>query len=441
MTVPAWLIAAPRSGAGKTTVTLGIVAALRRRGIAVRTAKSGPDYIDPAFHAAASGAAGTNLDSWAMPPALLASLLAQTCEGADIVLAESAMGLFDGVAGPPGRTGSSADLAARFGLPVLLVLDVSGQAQTAAAVAHGLASFDAKVRVGGVILNRVGSDKHRRAVEAAMTLPVLGAIPRDASLALPERHLGLVQAGELAGLDATLSHLADTIERHVDLDCLLDHAMRPLSMPEAPCPVEDGGGRSERAGVLAPPGQRVALAMDAAFTFTYPHVLAAWRAAGAELLPFSPLANEPPPAAADCCWLPGGYPELHAPALAAATIFHAGLRAFADTRAVHGECGGYMVLGTSLTAADGATHGMTGLLSHATSFARRSLHLGYRRALLPDGAIRGHEFHYATVTDPGTDAPYSTVEDAAGVSLGPAGGRRGHVSGSFFHAIAREDPA
>ena len=195
MTVPAWLIAAPRSGAGKTTVTLGIVAALRRRGIAVRTAKSGPDYIDPAFHAAASGAAGTNLDSWAMPPALLASLLAQTCEGADIVLVESAMGLFDGVAGPPGRTGSSADLAARFGLPVLLVLDVSGQAQTAAAVAHGLASFDAKVRVGGVILNRVGSDKHRRAVEAAMTLPVLGAIPRDASIALPERHLGLVQAG------------------------------------------------------------------------------------------------------------------------------------------------------------------------------------------------------------------------------------------------------
>ena len=445
MTVPAWLIAAPRSGAGKTTVTLGVVAALRRRGVTVRTAKSGPDYIDPAFHAAASGAPGTNLDSWAMPPALLDALFAQACGGAEAVFVESAMGLFDGVAGPPGRTGSSADLAARFGLPVLLVLDVSGQAQTAAAVAHGLASFDASVRVGGVILNRVGSDKHRRAVEAAMTVPVLGAIPRDASLALPERHLGLVQAGELPGLEAKLSHLADMVERHVDLDRLLDPPIAPLSMPEAlspqPSPVRDGRGRSGRAGALAPPGQRIALAADAAFTFTYPHVLAAWRAAGAQLLPFSPLADEHPPAAADCCWLPGGYPELHAPTLAAAARFHAGLRAFAETRPVHGECGGYMVLGRSLTAADGASHAMTGLLSHATSFARRSLHLGYRRALLPGGAVRGHEFHYATVTDPGTDAPYATVEDAAGVSLGPSGGRRGHVTGSFFHAIAREDPS
>ena len=196
----------------------------------------------------------------------------------------------------------------------------------------------------------------------------------------------------------------------------------------------------EAVGFLPPPGQRIALAQDAAFSFTYPHVLAAWHAAGAELLPFSPLAEQAPSENADCCWLPGGYPELHAPALAASG-FHAGLQHFAATRPVHGECGGYMVLGETLTTADGECHRMAGLLSHATSFARRKLHLGYRRATLPQGfALRGHEFHYATLTEPGTDSPYATVEDAAGAPLGPSGGRRGQVTGSFFHAIARETP-
>ena len=286
------------------------------------------------------------------------------------------------------------------------------------------------MHVGGVVLNRVGSEKHGRSVTAAMTLPVLGAIPRDASLALPERHLGLVQAGEHPELTAQLTRLADMAERFIDLDAML--ATPPPSPP----------GRADRepaTPTLPPPGQRIAIAADAAFTFTYPHLLAAWREAGAELHPFSPLADEPPPAGADSCWLPGGYPELHAPALAAAATFRTGLHRFAETRPVHGECGGYMVLGQSLTAADGTTHSMTGLLSHATSFARRTLHLGYRRALLPGGAIRGHEFHYATLADPGTDPPYATVEDAAGTCLGPSGGRRGHVTGSFFHAIARED--
>jgi cobyrinic acid a,c-diamide synthase len=365
-----------------------------------------------------------------MPPALLDRLFATVCADAEIVLVESAMGLFDGVAAAPGRTGSSADLAARFGLPVLLILDVSGQAQTAAAVAHGLATFDPSVQVGGVVLNRVASDRHRRSVEQAMRLPVLGAIPKDASVTLPERHLGLVQASELGDLQKTLNALADLIERCIDVSTLLQTASL---LP----PAEEAGGEGSP---LPPPGQRIALAQDAAFTFTYPHLLAAWRAAGAELLPFAPLANEPPPDAADCCWLPGGYPELHAPALAAATRFTAGLQRFAQTRPVHGECGGYMVLGRSLTAADGTTHAMTGLLSHATSFARRRLTLGYRRATLPGRVMRGHEFHYATMTDPGTDAPYATVEDATGAALGPSGGRRGPVTGSFFHAIASEAP-
>ncbi len=454
MSPPTWLVAAPRSGAGKTTVTLGLAAALRRRGLAVHTAKAGPDYIDPAFLAAASGAPSVNLDSWAMPPPLLDRLFARAQDGADILLVESAMGLFDGVAGKPdgvagkpGRTGSAADLARRFGIPVLLVLDVSGQAQTAAAVAHGLAHFDPAVRIGGVILNRVGSDKHRRAAAALMRQPVLGAIPRDATLGLPERHLGLVQAGEHAGLTALLDTLANTLETSIDLDRLL----LPLPLGEgrgegythdpdigaAPHPTLSQGERAFKE--IDPPGQRIALARDAAFTFLYPHLLTAWREAGAEIFPFSPLADEAPPDAADCCWLPGGYPELHAAALAAATGFLDGLRAFAATRPVHGECGGYMVLGRTLTDADGTAHPMAGLLDHATSFARRKLHLGYRRATLSGGAtVRGHEFHYATVIDPGADAPYARITDAAGAPLGPAGGRRGHVAGSFFHAIAAE---
>ncbi len=431
MTAGGWLVAAPRSGGGKTTVTLGLVAALRRRGVAVRTAKAGPDYIDPAFHAAASGAPGVNLDSWAMPPPLLDALFGAAGRDAALLVVEGAMGLFDGVAGAPGRSGSAADLAKRFGLPVLLVLDVSGQAQTAAAVAHGLAGFDPGVHVGGVVLNRVGSARHRRAVEAAMRVPVLGAIPRDESLSLPERHLGLVQAGEHPALSEHLARLADMAERCLDLDLLASMPCPPASpapSPAMPCAVP-------------PPGQRIALARDAAFSFTYPHVLAGWRAAGAALLAFSPLADEPPPEDADCCWLPGGYPELHAPALAAATRFRAGLRRFAGSRPIHGECGGYMALGAGLVTADGASHAMAGLLDHVTSFARRTLHLGYRRATLPDGtALRGHEFHYASMADPGTDAPYAMVEDAAGTALGPAGGRRGHVTGSFFHAIASEAP-
>jgi cobyrinic acid a,c-diamide synthase len=424
----AWLVAAPRSGSGKTTVTLGIVAALRRRGIAVRTAKSGPDFIDPAFHAAASGAPGTNLDSWAMPPALLDHLAHQAAIGSQALIVESAMGLFDGVDGPPGRSGSSADLAARYGVKVLLVLDISGQAQTAAAIARGFMLHDPAVRIGGVILNRVASDRHRRMAGSAIEklgLPILGAIPRDEALTLPERHLGLVQASEHAGLGAHLDRLAAMAEAHIDLDAVLTGTIAvPLGA---------------RVAEIPPPGQRIALAQDAAFSFVYPHVLAAWRMAGAEILPFSPLADDPPPAGADAAWLPGGYPELHAGQLAAAVRFRAGLQHFAETRPIHGECGGYMALGAGLTDAEGVHHAMTGLLSHSTSFAKRRLHLGYREAILPDATrVRGHEFHYATVTDPGIDAPYAMLRDAAGAELGPAGGRRGFVTGSFFHAIARE---
>ncbi len=429
------MIAAPRSGSGKTLVTLALLGALRRRGLGVRAAKSGPDYIDPGFHAACLGTPCVNLDSWAMPGALLDRLAADASETAPLLVVEASMGLFDGVAGPIGQQGRPADIAARLGLPVLLVLDISGQSQSAAAVARGFALHEAGVRVAGVVLNRAASARHRDGAAAAIEaagLPVMGCLMRDPALALPERHLGLVQAQEHGALRDFLDALAERAEAAFDLDAILQ-AMAPLA------PGRPGASRA-----LPPPGQRIALARDDAFSFLYPHVAQGWRDAGAELVAFSPLDDAAPPGDCDCCWLPGGYPELHAGRLARNRCFLEGLRRFATTRPVHGECGGYMVLGEALEDADGVTHRMAGLLGHTTSFARRRLALGYREAVLAQetvlgpagGALRGHEFHYARVIDPGSDRPLARLTDAAGHDLGEAGGVRGLVSGSFFHAIA-----
>jgi cobyrinic acid a,c-diamide synthase len=430
------IIAAPHSGAGKTTVTLAILAALARRGIAVRAAKAGPDYIDPAFHAAAIGTPSVNLDSWAMPAALLDALAAQAASYADIFVIEGVMGLFDGAPGTGGQRGATADLAAHFDLPVVLVLDVSRQAQSAAALVRGFAAHDPAVRVAGVILNRVASERHRALVADAINalgVAVLGAIPREAALALPERHLGLVQAGEHANLDTLIERLAAVAETHLDLDGIAA-AAAPLAI----------AADAARIPAVPPPGQRIALASDRAFTFAYPHLVGAWRHAGAEIIAFSPLADEAPPERADSCWLPGGYPELHAEALAAARHFSVGLRRFAETRPVHGECGGYMVLGQSLEDAGGNHHAMTGLLGHTTSFAKRKLHLGYRTARLlsdsvlgkKDATVRGHEFHYASLISTGDDESFAELRDGEGRALGKSGGRRGNVTGTFFHAIA-----
>lgn len=435
MTARGLIVSAPRSGAGKTTVTLALLAALRRRAIAVQAAKAGPDYIDPAFHAAATGRDSVNLDSWAMPPSLLDGLMGDAVSRAEMLVVEGVMGLFDGIEAARGRSGATAELASRFGLPVLLVIDVSGQSQSAAALVRGFAMHDPEVRIGGVVLNKIGSERHRNLVAdavSALGIPIFGSIGRDASLALPERHLGLVQASEHGDLDTRLGRLADLAERHLDLDGIIRLAATPRIAP------------SQGAAAIRPPGMRIALAQDDAFTFVYPHLIAGWRREGAEIVPFSPLADEAPPDTCDVCWLPGGYPELHAGRLAAANRFRDGLARFAATRKVHGECGGYMVLGESLEDASGVSHAMTGLLGHATSFAERKLHLGYREARLltdgplgPEGSlVRGHEFHYASLTATGNDAPFAEIADGKGEGLGMTGGRRGNVTGTFFHAIA-----
>lgn len=435
---PGLVIAAPHSGAGKTTVTVGLMRAFARRGLIVQPFKCGPDYIDPAFHAVAAGRPSFNLDTWAMTRATLADLVSRPAATADIAIAEGVMGLFDG-AGEQGQTarGSTADLAALLGWPVVLVLDVGGQTETAAAIAAGCAEYRADVTIAGVILNRVASPRHAALILPAFDrigLPVFGTLARDERFTLPERHLGLVQAGETADIEQRLDLLVEKLETSLDLEAIRRSA-RATTL--------SGGSVT----TSPPPGQRIAVAQDRAFSFLYPHLLARWRTAGSEVVPFSPLADEAPDPGADAVWLPGGYPELHAGTLSAARRFHGGLRALAGRSIpIHGECGGYMVLGQGLVDAAGQRHAMSGLLRLETSFAQRRMHLGYRLARLKapsvlgaaGATIVGHEFHYASVLT-SEDEPLVDCRDAGGRPVAESGGRRGSVSGTFFHFIDRLD--
>lgn len=439
---PGIVIAAPSSGSGKTLLTLGLLRHFRDAGVAVASAKVGPDYIDPAFHTAAGGRTCPNLDLWAMRDATLASVLAASAEGAELIVCEGVMGLFDGA---KLDEGSTAEAARRFGWPVILVVDAAAQGASAAALVGGFARHRADVTVAGVVFNRTGSPRHADILKAAMAqdhpdIPVLGCLPRLLDLTLPERHLGLVQAGEHGDLEAFLNAAAEVVAAHVD-------TARLRALAGA---TQAGGAAHEPP--LPPLGQKIAVARDRAFSFCYPHVLDGWHQAGAEIAFFSPLEDEAPAADADAVYLPGGYPELHAGRLAGNARFLAGLRgAAAAGHTVFGECGGYMVLGDALTDAEGRTHAMAGLLPVETSFAKRKLHLGYRRAVLADAgplgpagtALRGHEFHYATIIaedlSDGLDAPLFHVSNADGMYLGALGRRRGSVLGSFVHLIDQED--
>ncbi len=420
-----FVVGAPASGSGKTVVTTGLIAALTARGHAIRPAKVGPDYIDAAFLSAAAGTPAVNLDLWAMRAALFDSLAA----GEGLVV-EGVMGLFDG---PSSGAGSTADVARRLGLPVVLVVSAERMSHSVAALVHGFATFDPTVRVAGVILTRVASARHEAMLREALAragVPCLGAVPREERLALPSRHLGLTQAREDPHLAARIAAMGDCIAASCDLDAIAALART------APAPAP------ERAAAPLPPlAQRMAIASDDAFAFAYAHVLGGWRAAGTSLTFFSPLAGEAPAADAEAVFLPGGYPELHAPRLAAQQAWRDGLRALAAGGAViYGECGGYMALGEVLIDREGAPHAMAGLLPVTTSFAAPRRSLGYRAltrqsdalAMLP-AQLRGHEFHYASVEAEGP--PLFTASDAAGHALGPMGTVVGRVAGSFAHVI------
>ena len=424
------MLAAPSSGSGKTVVTLGLMRALRRLGLVIAPGKAGPDYIDPAFHAAASGASCFNFDPWAMRPTFLQSQ-AIRCAQSGTLIVEAMMGLFDGAAD---GSGSAGDLAALLSLPVLLVVDCARTSQSVAALVTGFARFRPDVRVAGVILNRVGSDRHEAMLRPAMAkteVPVFGSLRTDPQLALPERHLGLVQAQEHGALEAFIERAADAVEAGVNLEAL-------VALAGAGAPT---GAGSEQVRGIPPLGQRIAVARDAAFAFAYPHLLDSWRAEGAELSFFSPLDDEVPTAAADAVYLPGGYPELHAGAIASARHFRAGMASAAEYGArIYGECGGYMVLGEALVDASGERHAMLGLLPLVTSFATRKRHLGYRRlrSLAPNffaGNFTALEFHYSTVVSEGAADRLFEAEDALGERLGAVGLCRGAVAGSYMHLI------
>jgi len=438
LTAPGLIVAAPSSGAGKTTITIGLMAAFRRSGLRVTPAKVGPDYIDPRYHDRATGRASVNLDGWAMRAETLDGLIAGLGSDADLILVEGVMGLFDGAPRPGALDqGSTADLAARSGWPVVLVVDAARQAQSVAALVHGFRTFRDDVALAGVILNQVGSDRHAAVLGEAIEtlgLPVLGAVARQPAIARPSRHLGLEQAMEDPDLETYLAGLADLIEGSVDLERLREAAAVSLVAGSA-------------AAALPPLGQRIAVTRDAAFGFTYPHVLEGWYAAGAELSFFSPLADEAPAAGADAVYLPGGYPELHPEKLANAAGFRSGMAAAVERGAwIFGECGGFMVLGEALVDPRGAEHPMLGLLPLTTRFDERRLHLGYRRIETaldtpfgPAGTVlRGHEFHYSVIGAEGEAARPFTAADARGTALGPLGLARDRVFGSYLHLIDRD---
>ncbi len=425
------LIAAPASGCGKTTVTLGLIRALIKAGYRIASAKAGPDYIDPRFHLAAGSSTCFNLDPWAMREQTLMSLASLATDSGDLLIVEGMMGLFDGARD---GTGSSADLAEMLDLPVILVIDAASQSHSVAAVARGFSSHRQGCKIAGIILNSVGSVAHEKMLRQALApleIPVIGALARDAEFALPHRHLGLVQAGEHDNLENFVASVATHIGETLDLGLLVKLA-QPLKF-----------GRLEMPNNFLPPlGQNIAIARDTAFEFTYPHFLQHWRDAGVGVSFFSPLANEAPASDCDAVFLPGGYPELHAGRLAANEIFLDGLRQAANSNVlIYGECGGYMVLGEVLTDAQGADHAMAGLLPVSTSFAERKLHLGYRRLTPCDPdtlwmqELSAHEFHYASITTHEKYGRLFEAVDATGNSLGAMGHRRGCVMGSFAHII------
>ena len=420
------IVAAPHSGSGKTLVTLGLIRALRNARLRVASAKVGPDYIDPQFHSAASGSPCLNLDYWAMGPDQCKHLLGGLGKASDIVIIEGVMGLFDG---PEGAKGSTADLAEALGLPVLLVIDCSHQAQSIAALVAGFAAFSHNVNIAGVFLNRTKSPRHSQILRNALSeiaMPVIGELRHDDSLHMPSRHLGLVQAHENQQLDEFIESAARGVARETKLDNVVN-----LS-------TEFSNQLHSQFKSLPPLAQNIALARDEAFAFAYPHQLKFWREAGATLSFFSPLADEIPDPSAQAIFLPGGYPELHAGRISGNTAFLQNLRQFSGL--IYGECGGYMVMGAGLVDAHGHRHEMAGLLPLETSFEKRKLHLGYRQLTCTAGPfpakLRGHEFHYATILSEGDGERLFVAKNAAGEPLPPMGLRRGLVMGSFAHIIS-----
>lgn len=426
---PAILIAAPASGQGKTTVACALARLHARQGRRVRVFKCGPDFLDPCWLTLASGAPVHQLDLWMTGEADCARRLHDAAQEADLIIVEGVMGLFDGQP-------SAADLAQRFGLPVLAVIDAGAMAGTFGALAWGLQHYREGLRFAGVLANRVASDSHAAMLEESLRDPAgwLGALMRSNAVTLPERHLGLVMSDEMGDamqrLDAAADALASTPLGQMNGDDLQAWAA-PFTAPDV---------AEFPAGALQ--GRTVAVARDAAFCFIYAANLDCLRELGAQLVFFSPLADTALPAC-DALWLPGGYPELHAETLAANSAMRASVAAHVRAgKPVWAECGGMMTLFDELQTVDGASHAMWGVLPGSVTLQKSLAALGPQQLGVAGGALRGHTFHYSTCTTP--LQPAARTEAAPGRKL-RSGGEALYVSGSvrasYFHAWFASNPA
>jgi len=430
MTKAGVIITGLASSTGKTLTTLGLLRALKNQSVAVSAAKTGPDYIDPGFHEAASGRISVNLDGFAMTPEMLNHLA--MAQPGDLLVIEGVMGLYDG------GEGSAMRLAQHLQLPLIMVMDCRGQAETAGAVAAALRQRLAAegVDLSGVILNRLASARHGDLIAqhcADLGVAVMGRLLNRGDIHMPSRHLGLVQSFDLAeqgALDQLLDIAGKMMVDGLDLPAITA-AAKPMTTP------------SYQAEALPPPGQKIAVAYDAAFGFAYAHFLQGWQRQGAEVQIFSPLADEKPHQEADFIFLPGGYPELHLDALTAATNFQKAMLSAAQRNIpIYGECGGYMVLGQRIIDAKGQPAPMLGLLDLETSFAHPKRVLGYRHltqinAALPfwPQCLKGHEFHFTAATA-AKGQPLFSASDKDGQELGDMGLAQGRVAGSYAHIIA-----
>ncbi|MSQ09435.1 MAG: cobyrinate a,c-diamide synthase [Dehalococcoidia bacterium] len=398
VTIPRIVIAAPSSGAGKTTITAGLIGALRRRGLRVQPFKCGPDFIDPSHLARAAGRPARNLDTWMCEPDTVQQLFAHACRDADIAIIEGVMGLFDGRSGE-GEAGSTAQIAKLLGAPVVLVQDIAKVARSAAAVTLGFQQFDPDLHLAGVILNRSGSQRHCEIIAPEVTrvtgLPVLGAIPRSEAMQMPERHLGLVPDAEVSLSNQQLDIIVDLLEQNCDIDAIL-----ALAQTTGPLVVPEGGPFSSE---LAAKTVRIAVAQDAAFSFYYQDNLDLLEHCGAELVPFSPLTDPALPAGTQGLYLGGGFPEVYAGQLAANRALKRELiEIIDDGLPTLAECGGFIYLTESLTDLNGQSHSMCGILPGIVHMRNRPT-LAYLTVkpfkdtlLLPKGeTVRAHEFHYS----------------------------------------------
>jgi cobyrinic acid a,c-diamide synthase len=441
MSSKGFMIAGPSSGAGKTTVTLGLMAALKRRGWVVQPFKCGPDFIDPGHHQRVCGRPSRNLDGWMLTPATNKSTFFRHAASADVSVAEGVMGLFDGVSRSSGA-GSTAEMATTLGLPILFVVDASKMAGSAAALVHGFATFDPAVHLAGVIFNKVGSVSHysllKDALERAGDTVSLGYLPRDEQLRIPERYLGLVTTDECVLSDQAVAHLADVSEQYIDLDRVLDVAGVVAE------PIKDVASAPAAAPV------RIGVARDRAFCFYYEDNFDALRAAGADLVAFSPLADRELPDALDALYFGGGYPELWAEALTANASMKAAVRRFIESgRAVYAECGGLMYLAQSIQARDGRTWPMIGALPFTVVMTERLQRFGYVEVTLTHDCVlaaagtiaRGHSFHCSRIADVPPDIARSYqlrytlagTEEAEGFSVGS-------VLASYIHLHFHSNP-